>query len=151
MNGNSISGILNFLLKDQSGVSQIIVNIGGMALFITVLLFGLMMAKYVMTYNELKDIGETIMRDAMKVNNGLTPSVQMYIRDELVRKGFDSSRLSITGTPSPQSFGTEMTGQITYVYQFPVFQAAASLFPDIQIQNQTMSTRVHVYSLGVIR
>jgi hypothetical protein len=142
---------LVYSLTNEKGVSQVIIMIFGIVLFSCVGLVAMETSKFVITASELNDMSDSILRDSMRIHNGLTPATRTFIEKELERKGFDMSHISITGTPSAVPFGTDMVGTIQYDYSLPTFNFINSAIPTITVTSVPLKSEIHVYALGVVR
>lgn len=139
------------ILMNEMGVSQIIVFGGCIVVACVFSIFCMEAVKYVATVIEVNEISDTVLKSGMIVNNGLTPGVQNLVVQQLMNKGLDATRITVTGSISPQPFGTIMQGSIVYSYNFPIFTQASGLIPLITVQPQDIPAKVAPVALGITR
>jgi len=138
-------------IRNERGSGQIISWSAAVGILLFVILFALEVSRFIITASEQNDLSDSIMRDSMRVHNGLTPATISLLNSKFAAKGFDTGRLSISGTPAAVPFGTEMQGTIVYDYHLPLFSLANSFFPSITVSTQPIRTEVYALALGVIR
>ncbi len=138
-------------LLNERGSSQIIAYAACAGIIFALVLFGVEVSKYVATVSAQSNLADSIMRDSMRIHNGLTPQTVSYLTDRFQTKGYNLSRLSITGTPAGMPFGSELEGQIRYDYQLPIFTLINSFYPSVTVSTTPIVSNVHVYALGVVR
>lgn len=139
------------ILLDERGTSQIIATMACMGIILLLILFSTETAKFIVTASEQNDLTDSVLHDSLRINNGLTPGTESFLRSAFVEKGFESSRLTITGTPAGVPFGTEVQGQITYEYHMPIFSLMNSFYPNVTVDSMIIRTNAHAYAMGIIR
>ncbi|MFT9494232.1 MULTISPECIES: DUF4320 family protein [Bacillota] len=140
-------------LKDEKGsIDSLIAFIGSLLMGITFTLGVVTLYDYIVHATELNDLADTTIKDAMQANGGLTPEVETYVFQVLENKGFDVSRVTLTGTQKGSvNFGEPMTANLEYQYNFPFFQPSASLLPLIEVNPIPISADIYGISLEVVR
>lgn len=144
---------LKYLIKnDEKGdVSQIFTFFGGIVILLFLVAFFVVTFQFALVSLELNDITDNLLSDSLKVNNGLTPSVQTYIENKLEEKGYELSKLTVSGTPATVQYGERVEGSIEYIYDFPYFRASSTIFPDIQYEPYVIKTHTETYARGIVR
>lgn len=141
-----------YLNNERGNVADILTFGITLALFTTVVVFVVNMIMFIVVVFELNDVSDNVMKDSIQINHGLTSETESYILDILEEKGYDTSRVTITGDYAGSvNFGDVVQGSIVYEYDFPLFQGARNLFPFVTIERIPIEAPIITRALGVQR
>lgn len=141
----------DIITNEKGAAADIAVFAVFIGLCVSLVAFAMFVGEYLASYRVMTTVSDSILKDSMQVNNGLTPVMESYVLDELERRGFERSKIKIQATPSAVPFGTEMEASIEYSYEHPIVRLTEMLYPDIEIGNITIRTSFKTYALGVVR
>ncbi|CAI6330072.1 DUF4320 family protein [Bacillus subtilis] len=142
------SHLVKKIFKDNKGNGDIIVFMGCTLLGMALLCFILVGADYIVKANELNDIADTTIKDAVQINGGLTPEIESYAYKTLENKGYKREWLSISGTQKGTvNYGDEMKVNVTYKYYLPFFESGINF----KMKPFTINAQIDAVSLEVVR
>ncbi|WP_374713221.1 DUF4320 family protein [Symbiobacterium terraclitae] len=81
---------------------------------------------------------DTLLR--MEIAGGLTPAIEDRARDTLAELGFSPVAVTISGTPAPVDYGSQLTLEISYQYTYREYAwATFTVYPVDQPRTMTAS------------
>lgn len=108
------------IIKDQKGGGSLEVLF---AVVLLVFIFFMTIEPVIVMYkNQVLEQAKMKGLDAMQARGGLDGEIENALREYLTNRGFESSKIAITGTIAPVNWGEEVALEIRYQDEMKVYK-----------------------------